>query len=46
MVDVVLTITLDKDSRAELLSKLEYVTKQISEGYYFGEDWDIEVKEI
>lgn len=45
MVDVKLTITLDKDSRLELVSKLEYIIKRISDGYYFGEDWDIEVKE-
>jgi hypothetical protein len=45
MVDAVLTITLDKDSRLELVSKLEYITKRISDGYYFGEDWDIEVYE-
>ena len=46
MVDAVLTINLEKENREELVTKLEHITKLISEGYNFGEDWDIEVKEI
>ena len=46
MVDAVLTISLDRDNREGLVSKLERITKQISEGYFFDEDWDIEIKEI
>ena len=47
MVDAVLTINLeDTDQREELVSKLEHITKLISDGYNFGEDWDIEIKKI
>lgn len=45
MVDAVLTINLESENREELVSKLEYITKLISEGYNFGEDWDIEIKD-
>ena len=44
MVDAVLTINLESENREELVSKLEHITKLISEGYNFGEDWDIEIK--
>ena len=46
MVDAVLTINLESENREELVTKLEHITKLISEGYNFGEDWDIEIKEI
>jgi hypothetical protein len=45
MVDAVLTINLESENREELVSKLEHITKLISEGYNFGEDWDIEIYE-
>ena len=45
MVDAVLTINLESENREELVTKLEHITKLISEGYNFGEDWDIEIKE-
>ena len=46
MVDVILTISLESENQEELVTKLEYITKLISEGYNFGEGWDIEIKEI
>lgn len=46
MVDVILTISLESENREELVTKLEHITKLISEGYNFGEGWDIEIKEI
>ena len=46
MVDAKLTINLDSENREELVSKLEHITKLISEGCIFGEDWDMEIKEI
>ena len=46
MVDAVLTINLESENREELVTKLEHITKLISEGYNFGEGWDIEIKEI
>lgn len=45
MVDAVLTINLEEENQEELVSKLEYITKLISDGYNFGEGWDIEIKE-
>ena len=45
MVDAVLTINLESENREELVTKLEHITKLISEGYNFGEDWDIEIYE-
>ena len=45
MVDAVLTISLESENREELVTKLEHITKLISEGYNFGEEWDIEIKE-
>ena len=44
MVDAVLTINLESENREELVTKLEHITKLISEGCVFGEDWDIEIK--
>ena len=46
MVDVILTISLESENQEELVTKLEHITKLISEGYNFGEGWDIEIKEI
>ena len=46
MVDVILTISLESENQEELVTKLEHITKLISEGCIFGEDWDIEIKEI
>ena len=46
MVEAVLTINLESENREELVSKLEHITNLISEGYNFGEDWDIEIKEF
>ena len=46
MVDAVLTINLESENREELVTKLEHITNLISEGYNFGEGWDIEIKEI
>ena len=46
MVDVILTFSLESESQEELVTKLEHITKLISEGYNFGEGWDIEIKEI
>ena len=44
MVDAILTISLESENREELVTKLEHITKLISEGCVFGEDWDIEIK--
>lgn len=46
MVDVILTISLESENQEELVTKLEHITKLISEGYNFGEGWDIEIKKI
>ena len=46
MVDVILTISLESENQEELVTKLEHITKLISEGYNFGKGWDIEIKEI
>jgi hypothetical protein len=45
MVDAKLTINLESENREELVSKLEHITKLISEGYCWGEGWDIEIYE-
>ena len=45
MVDAKLTINLENENREELVSKLEHITKLISEGYNFGEGRDIEIYE-